>query len=235
MIALVEGAARQRTPNEIALSLVLSAFTLIFLIVTATLWPMARHAEQYMAGYLGADGLQEPRHRRPDAGGAARLPDPDDDRRAAGGHRHRRHGPGAAGEPHRQERQGGRGRRRRGHAAARQDRHDHDRQPPGDASSSRSATLAAAEVGPPRRPGVAPPTRRPRARASSSCTAGMPGSDRGAVPPPGSRFVAFTAQTRMSGVDLPDGRTHPQGRGRRRREARPGAGRHAPAAAARSR
>src|SRR5947209_13844167 len=31
MIALVEGAARQRTPNEIALSLVLSAFTLIFL------------------------------------------------------------------------------------------------------------------------------------------------------------------------------------------------------------
>jgi len=54
MIALVEGAARQRTPNEIALSLVLSAFTLIFLIVTATLWPMARHAETYMAGYLGA-------------------------------------------------------------------------------------------------------------------------------------------------------------------------------------
>ena len=35
MIALVEGAIRQRTPNEIALSLVLSAFTLIFLIVTA--------------------------------------------------------------------------------------------------------------------------------------------------------------------------------------------------------
>src|SRR5207244_698840 len=32
MIALVEGAARHRTPNEIALSLVLSAFTLIFLI-----------------------------------------------------------------------------------------------------------------------------------------------------------------------------------------------------------
>ncbi len=31
MIALVEGAIRQRTPNEIALSLVLAAFTLIFL------------------------------------------------------------------------------------------------------------------------------------------------------------------------------------------------------------
>src|SRR5262249_13300154 len=53
MIALVEGAIRQRTPNEIALSLVLAAFTLIFLIVTAALWPMARHTEQYMQAYLG--------------------------------------------------------------------------------------------------------------------------------------------------------------------------------------
>ncbi|NJM39881.1 MAG: hypothetical protein HC853_03445 [Anaerolineae bacterium] len=58
MIALVEGAERQKTPNEIALSLVLSTFTLIFLVVTATLWPMARYAEQYMAGYLGASGLK---------------------------------------------------------------------------------------------------------------------------------------------------------------------------------
>jgi K+-transporting ATPase ATPase B chain len=54
MIALVEGAIRQRTPNEIALSLVLSAFTLIFLIVTVALWPMALHAELYMKDYLGA-------------------------------------------------------------------------------------------------------------------------------------------------------------------------------------
>jgi K+-transporting ATPase ATPase B chain len=54
MIALVEGAIRQRTPNEIALSLVLSAFTLIFLIVTAALWPMALNAELYMTDYLGA-------------------------------------------------------------------------------------------------------------------------------------------------------------------------------------
>jgi K+-transporting ATPase ATPase B chain len=51
MIALVEGAARQRTPNEIALSLVLSAFTLIFIIVTAALWPMAKHTEEYMQAY----------------------------------------------------------------------------------------------------------------------------------------------------------------------------------------
>jgi potassium-transporting ATPase ATP-binding subunit len=54
MIALVEGASRQRTPNEIALSLVLSAFTLIFLIVTAALFPMALNAELYMKDYLHA-------------------------------------------------------------------------------------------------------------------------------------------------------------------------------------
>jgi potassium-transporting ATPase ATP-binding subunit len=53
MIALVEGAVRQRTPNEIALSLVLTAFTLIFLIVVVPLWPMAYSAEQYMTSYLG--------------------------------------------------------------------------------------------------------------------------------------------------------------------------------------
>jgi potassium-transporting ATPase ATP-binding subunit len=53
MIALVEGAVRQRTPNEIALSLVLTAFTLIFLIVVVPLWPMALNAEVYMMSYLG--------------------------------------------------------------------------------------------------------------------------------------------------------------------------------------
>ena len=54
MIALVEGASRQRTPNEIALSLVLSAFTLIFLIVCVALWPMARHTEDYMKVLTGS-------------------------------------------------------------------------------------------------------------------------------------------------------------------------------------
>jgi potassium-transporting ATPase ATP-binding subunit len=53
MIALVEGAVRQRTPNEIALSLVLTAFTLIFMIVVVPLWPMALNAELYMTSYLG--------------------------------------------------------------------------------------------------------------------------------------------------------------------------------------
>ena len=53
MIALVEGALRQRTPNEIALAIVLATFTFIFLIVTAALWPMAFYAENYMQAYLG--------------------------------------------------------------------------------------------------------------------------------------------------------------------------------------
>ncbi len=41
MIALVEGAKRQKTPNEIALTVVLAVFTLIFLIVCVTLYPFA--------------------------------------------------------------------------------------------------------------------------------------------------------------------------------------------------
>ena len=53
MIALVEGAVRQKTPNEIALTLALSALTLAFVIVVIPLWPMAWNAEQYMAGYVG--------------------------------------------------------------------------------------------------------------------------------------------------------------------------------------
>ncbi|MDR3639302.1 MAG: potassium-transporting ATPase subunit KdpB [Isosphaeraceae bacterium] len=43
MIALVEGAIRQKTPNESALTIVLAAFSIIFLIVTAALYPMARY------------------------------------------------------------------------------------------------------------------------------------------------------------------------------------------------
>lgn len=44
MIDLVEGAQRQKTPNEIALSAFLSVLTLIFLFVVATLVPMADYA-----------------------------------------------------------------------------------------------------------------------------------------------------------------------------------------------
>ncbi|UDL94722.1 potassium-transporting ATPase subunit KdpB [Lichenihabitans sp. PAMC28606] len=44
MIALVEGAERQKTPNELALSILLSGLTIIFLIVCVTLWPIALYS-----------------------------------------------------------------------------------------------------------------------------------------------------------------------------------------------
>ncbi len=49
MIALVEGSERQKTPNEIALTILLAGLTLIFLVATVTLEPFAR----YFGGSLG--------------------------------------------------------------------------------------------------------------------------------------------------------------------------------------
>src|SRR5450631_1970261 len=44
MIALVEGASRQKTPNEIALTILLAGFTIIFVIVCVTLKPFGDYA-----------------------------------------------------------------------------------------------------------------------------------------------------------------------------------------------
>lgn len=44
MIALVEGASRQKTPNEIALTILLAGFTLVFIIVCVTLKPFGEYA-----------------------------------------------------------------------------------------------------------------------------------------------------------------------------------------------
>lgn len=44
MIALVEGASRQKTPNEIALTILLAGFTLVFIIVCVTLKPFGDYA-----------------------------------------------------------------------------------------------------------------------------------------------------------------------------------------------
>ncbi|RYC11698.1 potassium-transporting ATPase subunit KdpB [Ciceribacter ferrooxidans] len=44
MIALIEGAQRQKTPNEIALSILLSGLTLIFLFVCAAVWGLAGYS-----------------------------------------------------------------------------------------------------------------------------------------------------------------------------------------------
>ena len=49
MISLVEGAKRQKTPNEIALSILLAGLTIVFLIATVTLLPYAH----YSAGETG--------------------------------------------------------------------------------------------------------------------------------------------------------------------------------------
>src|SRR5499425_1430859 len=46
MIALVEGAKRQKTPNEIALDILLAALTIIFLLATATLLPYSLYSVQ---------------------------------------------------------------------------------------------------------------------------------------------------------------------------------------------
>ena len=132
MIALVEGAARQKTPNEIALHILLVGLTIVFLFACVTLVPLAAYSRHPALG----DG-----HR-----GAARLPHPDHHRRPALGHRHRRHGPAAAQERPRHERPRGRGGRRRGHAAARQDRHHHPRQPHGHRASSPSPGVRVEEL-----------------------------------------------------------------------------------------
>ena len=45
MIALVEGASRQKTPNEIALDILIAGLTLILLVAVVTLQPMAIYDE----------------------------------------------------------------------------------------------------------------------------------------------------------------------------------------------
>ncbi|OKI47430.1 potassium-transporting ATPase subunit KdpB [Micromonospora sp. CB01531] len=49
MIALVEGASRQKTPNEIALNILLAALTIIFLLAVVTLQPLAIFAKGFQA------------------------------------------------------------------------------------------------------------------------------------------------------------------------------------------
>jgi potassium-transporting ATPase ATP-binding subunit len=50
MIALVEGAARQKTPNEIALNILLAALTIIFVFAVATLQPLAIYSKANSPG-----------------------------------------------------------------------------------------------------------------------------------------------------------------------------------------
>jgi potassium-transporting ATPase ATP-binding subunit len=62
MIALVEGANRQKTPNEIALNILLSSLTIIFLLAVATLQPLAIFSKAQQPGVpdtsaLGSHGV----------------------------------------------------------------------------------------------------------------------------------------------------------------------------------
>ncbi len=116
----------------------------------------------------------------------------------------------------------GRGGRRRRRAAARQDRHDHARQPPGDARSSRRPACSEQELADARAARLA---RRRDARRAQHRRAGQgevrPARTRRLAAHSARRSCPFTAQTRMSGVDV-GGPTDPQGRGRRHRALRRG-------------
>ena len=183
MIALVEGASRQKTPNEIALNILL-----------------AEPDDRVPRGHRDPAAVRRVLRRRAvrgRAGRAAGLPDPDHDRRAALGHRHRRHGPAGPAQRAGDVRTGRRGGRRREHAAARQDRHDHARQPAGGRVHPRRRR-APPTSSPTPRSCPASPTRRRRAgrsscspSASTACASGLAGEL-------GQQFVPFTAQTRMS-------------------------------------
>ncbi len=98
MIALVEGASRQKTPNEIALNILLAGLTIIFLLAVVTSAAICDLFER------AADDL------RVDL--PSGLSDSDDDRRTAVGYRHRRNGPTDTAQRSRDVRPGGRGGRR---------------------------------------------------------------------------------------------------------------------------
>ncbi|TGL36850.1 K(+)-transporting ATPase subunit B [Leptospira koniambonensis] len=56
MISLVEGASRQKTPNEIALSILLSALSLVFLVAITSLVPAVFYSQKEGGGNLGLSG-----------------------------------------------------------------------------------------------------------------------------------------------------------------------------------
>ena len=185
MIKLVEGAERQKTPNEIALNILLVGLTIIFVFATATIPSYAAYA-----------------------GGAISVVvlvalfvtlDPDHHRRAAVGDRHCRHGSAGALQRAGDVRpRGGSGRRRR-YAAARQDRHHHLRQPAGDRDHSGARRDRARGGG-----GRAAGERRRRNRRRPLDHHAGAGKIRRAAPAgaDGAKFIEFSAMTRLSGVDI---------------------------------
>ena len=187
MIALVEGAERQKTPNEIALNDSAGR---------ADARVPARRRDAAAVCVLRRNRDSDSRADR-----AAGVPDSDDDRRADFGDRHRRHGSTGAAQRAGDVGPRGRSRRRRQHAAARQDRHDHPRQPPGDRVPA-GAGRQRARAGGCRAASIA---GRRNAGGPLDCRAGegeildMRGRE---LADKDATFVPFTAQTRMSGVNI---------------------------------
>ena len=200
MISLVEGANRQKTPNEIALTILLAVLTIVFLPVVVVLQPFGN----YSPGRRAGGGLVVILVSLlvcliPTTIGALAV-----------GHRHCRDGPVGATQRARHERAGRGSRRRRPDLAARQDRHDHPGQPPGLRFPPRRCHTNRSW---PPRPSSPPwPTRRPRG-VRSWCWPKTVSASANASSAEGHSFVPFSATTRMSGLDL-GGQQDPQGRGR---------------------
>ena len=123
MISLIEGAKRQKTPNEIALNILLIGLTAVFIVVCASLWAFSVYS-------VKAGGCRRPGHdhgaRRP-----LRLPRPDNHRGTAQRDRHCRHGPADPAQCHHDIGPGYRGGGGRRCPPPRQDRDDHAWQPAG--------------------------------------------------------------------------------------------------------
>ncbi len=192
MISMVEGAKRQKTPNEIALNILLAG-------ADDHLPDRGDHPAAHVAVQRRRRWKRERRldhHSRRLAG----LSGADDYRRPAVRHRDRRHEPAEPGERGGHVGPGGRGGRRRGRAPARQDRHHHPRQPAGHrvhpGARRRDGELAdAAQLA-----SLADETPEGRSVVVlAKKLYGLRGRDLEAL---GATFVPFTAQTRMSGVDL---------------------------------
>ena len=105
MIKLVEGAERQKTPNEIALNILLAGLTIIFLLAVVTLQPMAIYSGAPQSIFVRISLLV--------------CLIPDHYRRAYFRHWHRGHGPRRPAQCACHVRPRRRSRRRRGHAPAR--------------------------------------------------------------------------------------------------------------------
>ena len=186
MISLVEGASRQKTPNEIALNILLAGMTIIFVFATATIPSFVTYAGGHITvivvvalfvtlipttigALLSAIGIAGM-----DRSGALQ--------------RARDVGPR------------GRGRRRRRHAAARQDRHDHARQSPGHRLSPRDRRDGEHELADAAQlASLADETPEGRSIVVLAKERyGIRERDMGSL---NATFVPFTAQSRMSGVD----------------------------------